>query len=385
MIFTVESKAFTDAMSIAGRVIPAKSAWPIMLNLKIVTNDDRVTLIGSDTDTTFEADVGANVETEGVALVPYAPLAAFIKAAKSTTVRFELDDDKVKVIAGRSRISLAAGDVDVYPNQRPAEGDTATLDAPAFCKALRFALAAADDDDTRHHIAGPNLATVDGSLVIWGTDGKSAHRATIADVPDIGGGATLPVAAAQVILSAAEKHETVKLMVSERGWHLTTADVRVWGKVIDAAFPDMARVVGQFSGWRDVIHAHRDDIATAISVATCGTEADSAKSRNLVLRTGDGEPVVIRGQKTIGGVIHAGRAEMDVTGKADFAASVSAKYFSGAITGMGANDIIIEGCTDDGSPYAKAVRAKPAQSDATIDMMALVMALRVSEGELADV
>ena len=68
MIFTVEAKDFRAALQIAGRVIPSKSPWPILTNLKIVTNDDRVTLTGSNGDMTFEADVPAEIETEGAVL-----------------------------------------------------------------------------------------------------------------------------------------------------------------------------------------------------------------------------------------------------------------------------------------------------------------------------
>lgn len=385
MIFTIESKALQAAMATAGRVIPTKSAWPILTQLKIVTNDDRITLVGSDSDTTFEADVGANVETEGAVCVPFEPLAKFVKAAKSDTVKFTLTNDQVKVSAGRSRISLGTGSLDDYPNYRPPEGEAATLDAGTFCAALRFALSAAEEDEVRHHIAGPNLSTDGDDLVIWGTDGHSAHRATITGAGEIGGGATLPIGGAQVILSVCEKQDTVQFMACERGWHLTTAEVRAWGKVIDAQFPDMARVVAQFEGWREIIVAGKDDLSGAINVATCGAEADSTKSRNLILRTAADGPVVMRGQKTVGGVIHAGRAEMDVTGRGEFAGSVSAKYFSAAIGGMASTDFVIEGCVEDGGDYGKAIRLKPAQSSDVLDMSALIMAQRVAVQKLADV
>lgn len=385
MIFTIESKALQAAMATAGRVIPAKSPWPILTQLKIVTNDDRVTFIGSDADTTFEADVGAIIETEGAVCVPFDPLAKFVKAAKSDTVKFTLADDQVKVSAGRSRISLGTGAVDDYPNYRPPEGEAATLDAGTFCTALRFALSATEEDDVRQHIAGPNLSTDGGDLVIWGTDGHSAHRATIAGAGDIGGGATLPIGGAQVILSVCDKLDTVQFMACERGWHLTTAETRVWGKVIDAKFPDMGRVMSQFEAWREIILAGKDDLSGAINVATCGAEADSTKSRNLILRAATDGPVILRGQKTVGGVIHAGRAEMDVTGRGDFAGSVSAKYFSAAIGGMASTDFVIEGCVEDGSDFGKAIRLKPAQASDVLDMSALIMAQRVGAQELADV
>lgn len=383
MIFTTETKAFAAAVASAAKVIPAKSPWPILTNLKMVTNDDRVTLIGSDGDTTLEIDVPAQVETEGAVCVPFQPLAKFCAAARADTIKIAIDGNGAKAQAGRSRIALSAQSLDDYPNYRPPEGAPATLDGPTLCHALRFCVAAVEDSEVRYHIAGPNFSEIDGGVEVWGTDGKSAHRASISDVPQIGGGGTLPLAAAHVVLSLAEKAETVGFMIGPKGWHLTTDGKRVWGKVIEGQFPDMRRVVSQFSDWRDVATIARDDLSAAVNVATCGTDQDSQKSRNLIIRAAESKNIVMRGHKTSNGVLHAGRAETDATGISDFLGVVSSKYLVGATAGMKADDFMIEGSMS--GDIAAAIRISPAQDSATLEMMALVMAIRASVEELADV
>jgi len=385
MILTAETKPFRAAMQTVGRVVPAKSPWPILTNLKLVTNDDRVTLIGSDGDMTVEADVPANVETEGVACIPFAPLAKFIGAAKADLVKISMDGNAAKVSASRSRIALSAWPVDDYPNYRPPEGEPVTLDRDSFVAALRFAVAAAEDDEVRYHIAGPNISEKPGQVDFWGTDGKSAHHATLHGIDAIGGGGTLPMSAAMVILAAAEKAESVAFMICARGWHLATPGLRLWGKVIDGQYPDMERVISQFEDWSEITIAANDDLSAALSVASCGAEQDSGKSRNLILRAREGEPIVLRGQKAMGGVLAAGRAEMEAEGQMEFAGAISAKYLSAAVAGIPEKDLAIEGCVQEGSAIGKAIRVKPAQSSNTLDMSALIMALRVSEAEMADV
>lgn len=383
MIFTVETQAFAAAVASAAKVIPAKSPWPIMTCLKLVTNDDRVTLIGSDSDTTLEIDVPAEVETEGAICIPFQPLAKFCAAAKPDTIKITITDKEAKAQAGRSRIALSVQSLDDYPHYRPPEGDPVTVDGPTLCHALRFCVAATEEDEVRYNIAGPNFSEGGGFVDVWGTDGKSAHRARIADLDGIGGGGTLPMSAAHVVLALADKAETIDFMICERGWHLMTEGRRVWGKVVESVYPDMERVIGQFNGWRDVATITRDDLTAAVSIATCGTEQDSTKSRNLVIRTAKDSPVIVRGHKVSTGVLHAGRAETEATGLSDFLGVVSSKYLTGATSGMKADDFLIEGAME--GEIANAIRVKPAQASATLDLMALVMAQKANLGELADV
>ena len=85
MKFTVGTTDFKSAMSIAGRVIPQKTPWPIVTNVKIDAGHGQLTLRGTNGDLTLEFDVDADVEETGTALVPFAILSKFISAAKGDT------------------------------------------------------------------------------------------------------------------------------------------------------------------------------------------------------------------------------------------------------------------------------------------------------------
>jgi len=380
MKFTCDTKAFIAAMAVAGRVVPQKAPWPILLNLKIVTNDDRITLIGSDSDVTFEMDIPAQIEIEGAACIPFAPLAKFASATKAGSLVVEEANDQVTLKASRSKITLSTGELGDYPNYRPVEGDTVALDGVTFCHALRFCASAVEANEVKYHIGGAHFREEAGSVDVWGTDGNVFHHASLADLGGIGGGGTVPLAAAAIILSIAEKAETIRFAISERGWHLEAGSIRAWGKVIDGIYPDMKRVASQFDGWEEFTIVGRDDIANAITVATCGSEADSNKATSIVVRSADGGPVVFRGRRGGAGVVHAGRAELEALGRKNFSGVVSSRYLSGALSGM-KNDDFSLACDADG----RGLRVEPAQKSATLTMSAVIMAIRASEAEMADV
>jgi DNA polymerase-3 subunit beta len=382
MKFTCEAKAFSAALAFAGRVIPTKTPWPILSCLKIVTNDSRITLIGSNADVTFEMQVSAAVLTEGVTCLPFDPLSKFVAAAKGGTVEVEETPAGIVVKSGRGRIVLSASDVRDYPNYTAPEGDAALIDGPTLRKALSFAVAAASTEEVKYYLCGANVRQRDGALEICGTDGHGMHLASIADGPDIGAGGILPTEAVGIIVGLLDKCETAHLYICERGWHVVAGPIRAFGKVIDGQFPDVHRVLDGMDaqgGWQSAVVGKRDDIVAAITVASCGADTTANKARSLVIRGTEGQPVIARGWKGTSGVITAGRAEMEARAACTFSGVINASLLSRAIGGIDGDDLAIQMNAASG-----AFRVDPAQGSATMTMLAVIMGIRASEAEMAD-
>ncbi|GAA6176912.1 DNA polymerase III subunit beta [Sulfitobacter pacificus] len=382
MKFTCETKALTEAMAIAGRVIPQKSPWPILINIKMVTNDDRVTMIGSDGDTTFEVDVPASVEIEGAACLAFATFDKFVKAAKATQVSVEMDAEKALVKSGRGRITLMSGSVDDYPIYKPTEGEMVTVDAPSFAHSLRFCAAAASTNEARYHLCGVNFDESQGHVIAWGTNGKVAHKASLSSLATVGGGGTIPSVAAQTILALVEKSDTAKVLITDRGWGVESAPVRIWGKVIDGKFPNMAQMMDQFKGWDDLASVEHSDMTDGLSVASCGADTDSDKSKSMILNFKAGDGIVLRGGRPLGGVVYAGRSEVTAEVTHDWAGGFNSKYITNAMSGLKVDRVAIKRDVKGENPV---ISICPAQADSEVEMMSVIHGMRMSEAELADV
>lgn len=385
MKFTAETKAFSAALAFGGRVIPSKTTLQVLTCIKIVAGygGGKVTLIGSNMDTTFEVDTSADIEAEGVALIPFDPLVKFISAAKGTTVEIELDKSgAVTVKSGRGKIVLQSAHLDDYPQIKPVSGDLISLDAAEFVKALRFAVAAASSEETRYYLCGAYLREKAGGLELWGTNGAALHYARINDQTGIGDGAIIPTDAAHIIIGMAEKSDLLHLFACNFGWHVACGNVRAFGKVIDGTYPDCDRVVNSFesTGWDVVAVTGRDDLSGAMAVAAVGADTQANKARSMVLRGKEGEAVIARGFKPVGGVKSAGRAEMEGRAKSTFAGVVNSAMMGTALQSM-AGDVELAFCDQGG---AGAFRVSPAQSSAVSSMFAIVMGLRAAPEDMAD-
>ncbi|OWV44222.1 DNA polymerase III subunit beta [Mameliella alba] len=379
MIFTVEAKDFRAALQIAGRVIPSKSPWPILTNLKIVTNDDRVTLTGSNGDMTFEADVPAEIETEGAAILSHDVLTKFCTASKKGALKVAQDGNVIKVSAGRSRIALSAGPIDDFPIYRPADGEAVDLDADTLARALRFCVAAASTEEAKYYLQGAYITSGNAGVDVFGTDGYGLHIAAMPDAPSVGAGAILPRDAVEFVTSACEDRDTVSLMVGEKGWLCAAGGLRAWGKVVDGSFPDVRRVIEGFGNGDVFAVAPVDDLDGAIRIATVGADEVRKRGRGLVFIAEEGDPIIIRGGKAVSGVTAPGRAEMETAAKASARFCVSSDLLARVLPSFKGDIEIASLKGGDG------VRVRPAQEDAHLALSATIMGIRATEAELQDV
>lgn len=380
MIFTTESSAFQSALRIAGRVIPQKTPWPILANLKIVTNDNRVTVIGSNGDLTFEAEVPAEVETEGVTCIPFDALGKFVSAVKSDQIKVAIADNMAKVTAGRNRISLHCGRAEDYPNYRAVEGDPVALDAPTLCTAMRYCVAAASDQEMQYNLRGVFFDETDPDLNLWGTNGHIASRAVLADVKTVGGGGILPAEAVQILLTIGQKAELIHLNINDQGWSAAVGSTRVWGKVVDGAFPDMRRMLTQFKDWSDAATIDMERVQYGLSVGTVGSSALSDKANKIILKSLGDDAIIFRGGNPANGVGEPGRAEVDASVKTEFAFAVNAKYLTAALTGVDPESKLTIRSAD-----GAGMQIEPSQSSITARLTSVVLPMRVSPEELAGV
>ena len=377
MKFTVDAKAFGAAMAVAGRVISPKSPWPILANVRIEAKENMLTMMGSNGDVTFEADVPASVATAGTALVSHDQLSKFFSAAKGGEVSVEVSRDGCIVKSGRGRIVLATSPIDDYPRYNGPDGALATLDAPALCASLRYCVAAADDSEARYYLRGVYVEETPHGLEYWGTDGHALHHAATEGSASIGGGGIIPTEAVNIITSIADRQETVGLLVCATGWSISAAGVRAFGKVIDATYPDVRRVVKGFGDWAEVAVVAKDDIMATLAIAACGGNDAPGGSRQIVIRGTVDSKIVIFGQGARSGVISAGRAETEALAKSDFSGCVNSKLLAAAMSGIEADSIAIHRCS-----IAWMVQA--AQASATTSMTGYVMAIRANEEEMSD-
>lgn len=374
MKIIIEARDAQAAVKAVAKVIPQKATIPVLSHVLVAVADGIATLTGSNTDVTIETDMRADTVDTGSICLPFGPLSEFIGKAKAGQVTISVDKDMATVSSGRNRIKLATMPGADFPIYKAMAKAACEIDPKGFHDAIRFCKGSVEDSEVRYTIAGVHVCHGGGDTHFWGTDGKSAHHVVLPLIDALEPG-TIPLDACTVIMGAIDGADSARVGLTEKGWYVEAGSARAWGKVIDGKFPEMDRVMAQFSDWapitKDPIPA--GDISDAINMASIGSDRDSQKARNIIVKAANGK-ITMRGHKGQAGVIDAGRAEIEAETVAVFGAILNGERLRGALANM-------DGNIDIASSGNKAIRIRQHGKD---DTEAVIMTMPAMASELAD-
>lgn len=260
MKFTATAKAFSDAISTASRIVENRNTYPILANIHLTAESDRVTLRATDLDIEITLGFEANVESPGVTTIPAKTAADVLrKYDKAADVSFELAEDgnQATVKSGRSRISLATLSPDSFPDLKAGGSnqrwEIAATDLKRLIDKTSFAIST---EETRYFLNGIFLHVVEGNLRAVATDG---HRLARCDCPAPDGadgmpGIIIPRKTVAEIAKLIDKTDAAIIVeVSDTKLRVTTPGVTLLSKLIEGQFPDYDRVVPKNNDKRAVI------------------------------------------------------------------------------------------------------------------------------------
>lgn len=255
MKLTIERAALLKALGHVQSAVERRNTIPILSNVLLSAERDRVTFSATDLDMEVIDEAAAQVDQPGRITAPAHTLYEIVRKlpeGADVSLSFAGDDPRLTVQAGRSRFNLPvlpAGDFPVMS----ADGLSSHVgvdvnDLLRLIDKTRFAIST---EETRYYLNGLYLHTVAGDggaarLRAVATDG---HRLALAEMPAPEGSAGAPgvivprktVAEARRLLEDAG--EQVELQVSAQKIRLDFGGAALTSKVIDGSFPDYVRVI----------------------------------------------------------------------------------------------------------------------------------------------
>ena len=98
MLLNCVGLELSEAFLRVSKAIPNKITNPILEGIKIVAEDDTLTLSATDTELSIEKKIKANIKTEGEAVVPGKFITEFIKKLTNEMIELELNEKNQMII-----------------------------------------------------------------------------------------------------------------------------------------------------------------------------------------------------------------------------------------------------------------------------------------------
>ena len=249
MKFTISPDALIKPLILVAGVVERRQTLPILANVLMVLDGDRLSLTGTDLEVELVGRVQLPPGAEpGEVTVPARKLVDICKSLpEGCDISFTAQDGKVTVKSGRSRFTLSTLPAREFPNVEDSMGTHQFTVKQGQLKRLidrtGFAMA---QQDVRYYLNGMLWELKGQQLKVVATDGHRLALCTLPEKVDVNGDT-------QVILPRKGVLEMARLLLEEDGdiaivigsnhIRATTDEFTFTSKLVDGKFPDYQRVL----------------------------------------------------------------------------------------------------------------------------------------------
>ncbi len=263
MKFRCERDTLAEAVATAQRTVASRSgALPVLQDLRISATGQGLELVGSDLEITNRVQVPAEVEEEGVAVVPKL-IGEIVRRLEPGPVTVVVTGDEAVITAGRFTTSLRLKPAEDYPRLASTEGEGVTVDAAAFAAALRQVVRAASKDDLRPILTGVLLTAHGGGLRLVATD---SYRLAVKDLKGVSmlqeGQRVLVAAKGLAEVQRLAGDGQIEVVLRERDVVFRTSRAEVTARLIEGDFPNYEQLIP--SGYPNRLTVAREPFVEAL-------------------------------------------------------------------------------------------------------------------------
>ena len=291
MKLSIERNTLLKAVSHAQSVVERRNTIPILANVLIEAEDDKVQFRATDLDVEIVDRVQAKVDRTGsttVLAVLLHEIARKLPDGALIELTADTSGNRLTVEAGRSNFSLATLPKEDFPimasSEYAANFSAKSGDLRRLFDKSRFAIST---EETRYYLNGVYMhsATFENSKVLRcvATDG---HRLARVDTGLPEGAEELPgviiprKTVAEIRKFLDDDEVQIAVSVSETKVRFATPDITLTSKVIEGTFPDYTRVIPASNEKKLEVDA--DEFAKAVDrVSTVSSERSRAVKLNL--------------------------------------------------------------------------------------------------------
>ena len=249
MKFEISRDALLKPLNLVAGVVERRQTLPILANVLLVLDGDRLSLTGTDLEVELVGRV--QLPTAGESGEVTVPARKFVDICKSlpegSDIKLSAQDGKVMVKSGRSRFTLSTLPAREFPSVEDSMGTHQfTLKQRELRRLIDRTGFAMAQQDVRYYLNGMLWELKEGQLRVVATDG---HRLAMCTLPS----KVESDSDAQVILPRKGvlelsrlllvDDEDIVIVIGSNHIRATTIDFTFTSKLVDGKFPDYERVL----------------------------------------------------------------------------------------------------------------------------------------------
>lgn len=246
MELSVTQENLTKALSNVGRVASSKTGLPILSNILLRTDGNRLLVAATNLEIASTHHVGAKIITPGAITIPARLISEFIASLPKGTVELKVKDNHLSIASGSYSSVINGVAADEFP-ELPTIDETSSIQysisTADFKQAVSQTIITTSSDSTRPVLTGVYWHSHDGFLYLAGTDGyRLSERRLVETTSEVA--AIIPSSTLQEVMRTVTDDVTeVDMLFDETQVRFRVGESEIVSRLIDGNYPDYRQLI----------------------------------------------------------------------------------------------------------------------------------------------
>lgn len=255
MELSVTQDNFAKALSAVGRVASAKTQLPILSNILLRTDGNRLLVAATNLEIATTQYIGAKIAKPGAITVPARLISEFVSSLPKGTIELKVVGENIHITSGKYHSiinGVIADDFPELPTINEADSVSYSINIEEFKQAVSQTIITASSDATRPVLTGVYWHSHEGWIYLAATDGyRLSERRLVETASEVA--AIIPTQTLQEVLrTITDGVDTIDVLFDESQVRFRVNEAEVISRLVDGNYPD----------YRQLIPASSDIVAT---------------------------------------------------------------------------------------------------------------------------
>jgi DNA polymerase III subunit beta len=258
MELSVTQENLTKALSNVGRVASSKTGLPILSNILLRTDGNRLLIAATNLEIASTHYIGAKIVNPGAITIPARLVTDFVSSLPKGTVDLKVKDSHLAISSGSYSSVINGVVADEFP-ELPTIDETSSIQysikTADFKQSVSQTIITTSSDSTRPVLTGVYWHSFDGYLYLAGTDGyRLSERRLVETVSEVA--AIIPTPTLQEVLRTITDDVTeIDILFDETQVRFRVGESEITSRLIDGNYPDYRQLIPATSETNVLINA----------------------------------------------------------------------------------------------------------------------------------
>lgn len=246
MELSVTQENLTKALSNVGRVASTKTQLPILSNILLRTDGNRLLIAATNLEIASTHLIGAKIIAPGSITIPARLVSEFVASLPKGTVDLKVVSSHLTISSGSYRSVINGVIADEFP-ELPTIDETSSIQysikTADFKQAVSQTIITSSSDSTRPILTGVYWHSFEGYLYLAATDGyRLSERRLVETASEVA--AIIPTTTLQEVLrTITDDASEVDILFDETQVRFRVGESEITSRLIDGSYPDYRQLI----------------------------------------------------------------------------------------------------------------------------------------------